>query len=145
MEEDQHLSNIDEGDEQINDAKAEHKVKEDNPMTKAWNKPDGEEISKQTFGTVTHPTNTSTIGSWSISPAELAYLKATNFAGFLKPMMNASSSSSEKGGTSSTTSGNKPSGRVSNNLLCQIKYNVFGIYLIQVVNDNVNICFGLRD
>lgn len=60
-------------------------------------------------------------------------------------MMNERTSSSEKCGTSSATSGDKPSGKVNNNLVCQIKEKEFRIYLIQVVSDNDNVCFGLKD
>lgn len=59
--------------------------------------------------------------------------------------MNVRSSSSEKGGTSSTASGEKSAEPTSQILLRRIKENVFNTNLIQVVNDNFNIYFGLKD
>lgn len=120
-------------------------MKGDEPTSEASNKPKGEDKSKQTFGMVTRPMTTSTTTPRNFSQAELVDLKAKNPAYFLKAMMNATSSSSEKGGTSSTIFWGKPVEKSSKSILLQIKEKLFGIDLIQSMNDNVNVCFGLKD
>lgn len=120
-------------------------INKDEPINEASSKPERKEKSNQPFGTITHPTTTSTITPQKFSQDELDNLKETNTVGFLKAMMNARSSSSEKGGTSLTISGDKPVEPTSQSLLRQIKEKVFDNNMIQAINDSVNSCFGLKD
>lgn len=145
MEEDQHVSNIDEVDERSKEDEGAKPIVEDGLINEAASKPEGVDKSNQPFGTITQPTTTSTTTPRNISQVELDNLKETNPAGFLKAMMNARSISSEKGGTSSNISREKLMEPSSQSLLLQIKERVFDTNLIHAVNENVNACFGLKD
>ncbi|XP_058748957.1 uncharacterized protein LOC131621915 [Vicia villosa] len=109
MEEDLHLSKEDESDEQPDTDEKEDKTKEPESQENVRNKQTGEkENTRQTFGTITNLKAFSNV-TQSLSQTELAELKATNPAEYLKAMMSARSSSSEKAAASSTTSGDKTS------------------------------------
>lgn len=92
MEDDQHLSNIEEGDEQLKKGEGADPMGKDEPNNEASSKPEETNNSNHPFGMIIQPTTTSTNTPRILSQAELDNLKATNPAGFLKAMMSARSS-----------------------------------------------------